>query len=124
MGEQANKLCLSGHSLGGGLAQYAGCKNQVKTFAFNGASIHFRNRLRLGRDLIEAAKDNIICINLEDEFLSKHLECPGSRIMPVYQLGRELKIKPRKKKHKNLNPFKRHSVIPIEDVLREYEDVL
>jgi len=63
---------LLGHSLGGGLATWAGIKNGVKVTGFNSAGLHVHMRNRLGAELIDQA--NVDHYNTVNDVVSQRLE--------------------------------------------------
>ncbi len=63
---------VTGHSLGGGLAQYAGIKHGTKVTAFNSMGLHVHLRDRLGADKLDRA--NVTHVNSSGDPLSQYAE--------------------------------------------------
>lgn len=82
----AENIELVGHSLGGGLATYAGIKHRVKVTGFNSAGLHLHLRNRLGARLIEAA--NVDHFNTARDPLSQGAEHGIFGLTAGKQVGR------------------------------------
>ncbi len=96
----ADKIKLQGHSLGGGIAQWAGIRNSagdhpVKVTCFNAAGLHINMRNRLGDSLI--AKSDVEHFNTARDFLSQKAEGGRSPFLGA-QVGRRYVI-PESKGH-------------------------
>ncbi|WP_053076773.1 hypothetical protein [Caenimonas sp. SL110] len=90
----ADRIRLQGHSLGGGIAQWAGIRNSggdhpVKVTCFNAAGLHINMRNRLGHALI--AKSDIEHFNTAKDFLSQKAEGARSPFLGA-QVGRRYVI--------------------------------
>ncbi|NRN27937.1 lipase family protein [Photorhabdus heterorhabditis] len=69
--QYGNKVEVLGHSLGGGLAQYAGIKHGIKVTVFNSMGLHVGLRDRLA-DKLDSA--NVTHINTSNDPLSQKVE--------------------------------------------------
>lgn len=69
--QHGGKVEVLGHSLGGGLAQYAGIKHGLKVTAFNSMGLHVGLRDRLAHKLDQA---NVTHINTSGDPLSQKVE--------------------------------------------------
>lgn len=79
------EIQLIGHSLGGGLATYAGIKNDVPVTAFNSAGLSLALRNDLGADAIDRAQVNHF--NTTNDPLSQKVEGRRFGILPTSQVG-------------------------------------
>ena len=84
------EIHLLGHSLGGGLATYAGIKNNVPVTAFNSAGLSLALRNDLGADALNQALVNNV--NTSNDPLSQKLEGRRFGILPTSQVGDRYKI--------------------------------
>ena len=69
--QYGGKVEVLGHSLGGGLAQYAGIKHGLKVTAFNSMGLHVGLRDRLAHKLDDA---NVTHVNTSGDPLSQKVE--------------------------------------------------
>lgn len=72
-GSGQSNIVVTGHSLGGGLAQYAGIQNsQLNVVTFNSAGLNtINNRLSRVRVSSSGSADNIVNIRLDEDIVSK-----------------------------------------------------
>jgi hypothetical protein len=84
------EIHLLGHSLGGGLATYAGIKNQLPVTAFNAAGLSLGLRNELGADAIDQAQ--VTHINTSNDPLSQKVENRRFGVLPTSQVGDRYKI--------------------------------
>jgi hypothetical protein len=80
------KVRVIGHSMGGGLAQYAGIAARVPVTSFNGVGLHPHLRDKLGHDAIEHS--NVTHINTSGDPLAKYAFLD----MSSQQIGRHIEI--------------------------------
>ncbi|WP_395685054.1 hypothetical protein [Caenimonas koreensis] len=90
----ADRVKLQGHSLGGGLAQWAGIRNSggdypVQVTCFNAAGLHIAMRNRLGDALI--ARSDVEHFNTAKDVLSQRVEGARSPFLGA-QVGRRYVI--------------------------------
>lgn len=83
------KVELIGHSLGGGIAQYAGIKHGVKVNAFNSMGLHVNLRDRLA-DKLDAA--NVTHVNTSHDPLSQIVENGYTGLDASSQVGKRYVI--------------------------------
>lgn len=81
---------VTGHSLGGGLAQYAGIKHGTKVTAFNSMGLHVHLRDRLGADKLDRA--NVTHVNSSGDPLSQKVENGRFGIDASAQVGKRYVI--------------------------------
>lgn len=81
---------VTGHSLGGGLAQYAGIKHGTKVTAFNSMGLHVHLRDRLGADKLDRA--NVTHVNSSGDPLSQYAENSRFGLDASAQVGKRYVI--------------------------------
>jgi hypothetical protein len=86
----ADNIEVTGHSLGGGLAQYAGIKHGTKVTAFNSMGLHVHLRNRLGADKLDQA--NVTHVNSSGDPLSQMVEHGRFGITASSQVGKRYVI--------------------------------
>ncbi|MES2787154.1 MAG: hypothetical protein V4684_16935 [Pseudomonadota bacterium] len=115
----ADKIKLQGHSLGGGLAQWAGIRNSggdhpVQVTCFNAAGLHINMRNRLGAELI--ARSDVEHFNTAKDFLSQKAEGARSPFLGT-QIGERYLI-PESKGHSL-----KHHIEGLERLTGQAEDL-
>ncbi|MCY4330225.1 MAG: hypothetical protein OXC48_09145, partial [Endozoicomonadaceae bacterium] len=83
--KQFGKVEVIGHSLGGGIAQYAGIKNNSKVTTFNSMALHINLRNRLGQKINNADVTNI---NTSSDVLSQTIESKFWIFKMIAQVGK------------------------------------
>ena len=81
---------VMGHSLGGGLAQYSGIRNEVKVTAFNAMGINLNLRNKLGNEKLN--NSNVTLINNYKDVLSQYVEAGRFGVDSSSQVGKRYQI--------------------------------
>lgn len=113
---KGGSIQLSGHSLGGGIANYVGLKLNIESYCFNAAALgggcqeDLKNELtadRLEKQIHITQKGDIVSSNKTQNKIAAIANFTNTKIVTPKNIGIVYKIKPVIPEI-NLNPFKRH----------------